>query len=200
MKLYALIALSLASAAVADPPAFKQYSLRMSLDDFKSKQLPEMSSDDEHAVICTDDSSVGDWIAKLPGTTACDFAEHYTKYRSNSWSRGHIRLAPGAIASTNFTFFEKSLMKIDVWANTQYQTLIEESLETKFGKPNSLIAASFQTKSGAIFPQVVKTWIIGTDKVILTSPDLTLETVSVQYVDTVALSAWDRQRVRPNAM
>lgn len=167
---------------------FRGYALGETIDEFRTRPTPSGYKGAETRVICTDTDRSQSWLIPSPdiekaGVVSCGFVEQI----GSSTVRAGMPLTPlDHSASIQFQFHSGRLYRIDTVMDATVSEAIDEALTAKHGAPTTAKTEQFQTRSGAVFPQLVKSWRSGDQSVTLSTPDLTTERMSVIYLDEKA--------------
>lgn len=191
-----IFALSLAAATATADIGLKSYSLGSSIDSFKEQSLPAGKYGPVRPM-CSDMPEHKTWLAPaLPESVACSFEQQI----GSSWVRDDLGLSPEVSATVSFHYFAGKLAMIESYLDETRSSIVGESLVTRFGKPTSVSTKPVQVRSGASFPQTTTVWVLGSKTVTMKVPDLTLERMSVTYIDTPAVAQANSLHKRANIM
>lgn len=173
---------------------FRGLPLGTTLEEFKTRATPAGFRGGPTRVICTDTDRSQSWLTPptdliQAGVIACGYVEEIGR----STVRAGVPLSPlNKEATVEFRFHGGRLYFIETYMDFSASPFIEEALTAKYGAPTTTRNEEFQTRSGAVFPQMVKTWKRGQQTATLTAPDLTTERMSVIYSDETVSNEVER--------
>jgi hypothetical protein len=190
----ALLAVATPASAQLD---FRGYALGITIEEFRARETPAGWKGGPTRVACSDTDPTLSWLAPLPeetraGVVNCGFVENI----GSSTVRAGLPMRPlDTSATVKFHFHEGRLYFIETYMDAIHSETIDEALLAKLGPSPKVEERPFQTKAGAVFPQIVKTWRRGTEVAIMSTPDLTTQRMSVYYIDET-VSGEVRAKVR----
>jgi hypothetical protein len=165
-----------AASPPAPPFAMRGVRLGITLDEFKSLSIPTDDGQIEPLAACSNgpmpnsdirleailgsDEEAGvvncQWFARRPSGT-------------QSYERLWVDLGSGK-GPPSFDFISDGtnyrLFRISFYANAQYYNGVMDALSRNYGAPKTL-TSSFQTKSGAVFPNTTSVWSNSSSTIIL---------------------------------
>lgn len=177
-----------ASPAAAQSFDFRGYALGSTVDEFRARPAPSGWRGGSTHAVCSDNETNQSWLTPssdlvAAGVVNCGFVERI----GTSIVRAGMPLTPlDHSATVRFSFYEDRLFRIETYMDAFVAGAIEEALTAKFGRPTMMNEGRFQTRAGAVFPQMVHVWRRDLQSVTMTTPDLTTERMSVIYLDEAA--------------
>lgn len=181
----ALLAISVPAAAQMD---FRGYALGMTIEEFRARQTPPGWRDRPTRVACSDTDPKLSWLAPPDGYAEAGVIQcSFVSDSGYGPSREDFPLTPSkASATVAFSFYQRRLYFIETYMDAIHSATIDEALLAKLGPNPKVEEGKFQTRAGAVFPQIVKTWRQGDQIAVMTTPDLTTQRMSVHYMDEKA--------------
>ena len=185
-----MLMLAVAAALQAPVPFdFKGTQLGSTVAEFRA--LPTQSGQyGPRRAVCTGEPGAMNWLEPLPpekeiGVTMCGRVENI----GGSWARAWVELTPEYSAAEEYSFYHDRLFQIAVYPDLVALRVVEDGLIAKFGQPNRIEQGTFQTESGALFPQRVLTWTRGAQVIRMEAPALNTRKMQVLYLDTAITRA-----------
>jgi hypothetical protein len=173
----------------AQPTTLKGYALGTTLDAFKQMPAPPNAAGAVR-VICSDDpatqASLGPALTpRFQGEVVCGFQ----LLSSRDWGPGLLMLDATRGAAVAFHFFNGSLVQIESEEDAELSDVIAQSLTTRFGQPATINNRVSRSISDVVRTQIVVTWINGRDVIVMTSPSLGTDRMSVVYTNVKGVAA-----------
>jgi hypothetical protein len=179
-----------AAIAVMASPAtaqmdFRGYTLGMTIEEFRGRETPVGWRGGPTRLACSDTDPGLTWLTppdgySEAGVISCSFVQTI----GSSETRADLPMKPlDTSATVEFHFHDGRLYFIEVYMDAIHARAIDEALLAKLGPDPLTEERPFQTRAGAVFPQIVKTWRRGEQAAIMSTPDLTTQRMSVHYMD-----------------
>jgi hypothetical protein len=171
------------------PTSLKGYALGMSLDAFKKRPAPRDLSGGTR-VLCSDDparqAALGPALTpRFSGETVCGFQ----LLRGGKWEPGQLMLDATHGATVTFHFFKGALVQIESQEDAALSDAIIQSLTTQYGQPKQVNKTTSQSISNEIRTQINVTWLNGVDSIVVISPNLGTDRMSLIYTDLKSFAA-----------
>lgn len=181
----ALLAIAAPASAQLD---FRGYALGMTIEEFRAREAPPGWEGRPTRVVCSDTDPGLTWLAPPDGYSEAGVVNcSFTQSIGRSETRADLPMKPlDASATVNFHFYSGRLYFIETYMDAIHARTIDEALLAKLGPDPVTEERPFQTRAGAVFPQIVKKWRRGEQVAIMSTPDLTTQRMSVYYMDEAA--------------
>lgn len=166
-----------APVPAAEPFAMRGVRLGITIDEFKALPIATDEGETEPLTACSNEPMPDERIRienmldsdREAGMVTCQWFARTPYLSSRSYDRHFIDLGTGK-GQPSFEFISDGtnyrLFRISFFANNQYHTGILDALTRNYGPPK-VLNESFQTRSGASFPNTTSIWSNGSSTIIL---------------------------------
>lgn len=165
--------------------AFRGAELGMSLEVWKAAPPPEQIFHPARPV-CSDTKPDALWVTptkseRAAGVITCIYED------AEFGSRVGQRIGSSEFTGTTYLFLDGRLYNIDLMAIDVAHDDVVEGLRAKYGEPKTTVRGTFQTKAGAVFPQVTMTWESPTSLIVVETPSEHVDRMTVNYISKADL-------------
>jgi hypothetical protein len=165
----------------AEPFAFRGASLGMGLEAWRASPLPAQLFHSARAACSSDQDAPRALSLDLAaseikgGLVVCSYMDLAT----GGWVGQ--RIEESEFTSAAYYFLNGALIEIELVAVVDAHPAVVDGITGKYGPPRSVQRDIFQTQSGSTFPRVQMRWVAPDEEIVLTTPDLRSDRMTVIY-------------------